>query len=213
MNRIAVVSSRALLADALAESLAALPEVDVWLTTLDALAAGDRRADQASTCVVIDLDDAVSQHETAEAVLGRFERARRVALFDTFTGHHARLAFDLGVTGLVALTAPVEAVVTAVLGSASGDRPSSSVTAAAGASRDDLLRLSTLSPRELEVLGVLATGAAVQDVAERLSITAHTASSHKRRVFAKLGVQSHTQVAAFAARVGIEAAARPTDGN
>lgn len=209
MNRIALVSSRALIADALAESLAAAADVDVWLTTLDALAAGDRRAEQPSACVVIDLDDAVSQHEVAEAVLGRFERVRRVALFDTFTGHHARLAFDLGVTGLVALTAPIEAVLAMVLGSASGDRPSSSVTAAAGASRDDLLRLSTLSPRELEVLGVLATGVTLHELAAQLSITAHTASSHKRRVFAKLGLQSHTQVAAFAARVGIDAAARP----
>jgi DNA-binding NarL/FixJ family response regulator len=213
VTRIAVVSSRSLIAHALAESLAAVPGVDVWLSTLEALGAGDRRVEQASTCVVIDLDDAVGHQAIAQTAMASFERVRRVAVFDTFTGHHARMAFDLGVTGLVALTAPVEAVVTAVLGSASGDRPSSSVTAAAGASRDDLLRLSTLSPRELEVLGVLATGAAVQDVAERLSITAHTASSHKRRVFAKLGVQSHTQVAAFAARVGIEAAARPTDGN
>jgi DNA-binding NarL/FixJ family response regulator len=213
VNRIAIVSSRALIADALAESLAAAADVEVWLTSFDALRDGDRRAAEVTTCVVIDLDDAVSRHEVAEVLLGRFGRARRVAVFDTFTGHHARLAFDLGVTGLVALTAPVEAVVTAVLGSASGDRPSSSVTAAAGASRDDLLRLSTLSPRELEVLGVLATGASLHDLAERLSVTAHTASSHKRRVFAKLGLQSHTQVAAFAARVGIEGAARPADSD
>ena len=209
MSRVAVVSSRALIADALADSLAAVPGVDVWLTSLDQLAAGDPRAEQPSSCVVIDLDDVVSQHEVAEAVLGRFHRVRRVAVFDTFTGHHARLAFELGVTGLAALTAPVEAVVATVLGSASGDRPRSSVTAAAGASRDDLLRLSTLSPRELEVLGVLAAGVTLQELADRLSITSHTASSHKRRVFAKLGLQSQTHVAAFAARVGIEAATRP----
>lgn len=211
MNRVAVVSSRVLIADALAESLATLPDVEVWLTTLDLLAVDDRHAVRACTCVVVDLDDAVSHHEAAVEMLGRFERARRVAVFDTFTGHHARLAFDLGVTGLVALSAPVEAVLAAVLGSSSGDRPTSSVTAAAGASRDDLRRLSTLSPRELEVLGVLAAGASVQELAHRLGITAHTASSHKRRVFAKLGLQSHTQVAAFAARVGIEAASWAAD--
>ena len=211
MTRIAVVSSRSLIAHALAESLAAVPGVDVWLSTLEALGAGDRRVEQASTCVVIDLDDAVGHQAIAQTAMASFERVRRVAVFDTFTGHHARMAFDLGVTGLVALTAPVDAVVAAVLGSASGDRPSSVVTAAAGASRDDLLRLSTLSPRELEVLTLLGAGTSLHDLAERLAITPHTASSHKRRVFAKLGIQSQTQAAVFAARAGIDVSVRTTD--
>jgi DNA-binding CsgD family transcriptional regulator len=50
----------------------------------------------------------------------------------------------------------------------------------------------------------------LKELAERLSITVHTASSHKRRVFAKLGLQSQTQVAAFAARAGIDVAVRTT---
>ena len=211
MTRIAVVSSRALIAHALAESLAAVPGVEVWLSTLEALGAGDRRAEQASTCVVIDLDDAIGHQDIVQTAMVSFERVRRVAVFDTFTGHHARMAFDLGVTGLVALTAPVETVVAAVLGPASGDRPSSVVTAAAGASRDDLLRLSTLSPRELEVLALLGAGTSVHDLAERLAITPHTAASHKRRVFAKLGLQSQTQAAVFAARAGIDVSVRTTD--
>lgn len=205
-----MVSSRALIAHALAESLAAVPDVDVWLTTFEALGAGDRRAEHRSTCVVIDLDDAIGRPDIVQTAMASFERVRRVAVFDTFTGHHARLAFDLGVTGLVALTAPVDAVVAAVLGPVSGDRPSSVVTAAAGASRDDLLRLSTLSPRELEVLGLLGSGVSLHDLAERLAITPHTAASHKRRVFAKLGLQSQTQVAAFAARAGIDVSVRTT---
>ncbi|MEI6401965.1 MAG: LuxR C-terminal-related transcriptional regulator [Actinomycetota bacterium] len=211
MTRIAVVSSRALIAHALAESLAAVPGVEVWLSSLEALGAGDRRAEQASTCVVIDLDDAIGHQDIVQTAMVSFERVRRVAVFDTFTGHHARMAFDLGVTGLVALTAPVETVVAAVLGPASGDRPSSVVTAAAGASRDDLLRLSTLSPRELEVLALLGAGTSVHDLAERLAITPHTAASHKRRVFAKLGLQSQTQAAVFAARAGIDVSVRTTD--
>jgi DNA-binding NarL/FixJ family response regulator len=211
VTRIAVVSSRALIAHALAESLAAVPGVEVWLSSLEALGAGDRRAEQASTCVVIDLDDAIGHQDIVQTAMVSFERVRRVAVFDTFTGHHARMAFDLGVTGLVALTAPVETVVAAVLGPASGDRPSSVVTAAAGASRDDLLRLSTLSPRELEVLALLGAGTSVHDLAERLAITPHTAASHKRRVFAKLGLQSQTQAAVFAARAGIDVSVRTTD--
>ena len=208
MTRIAIVSSRALIACTLAESLAAQGGVDVWLTTLEALGAGDQGADQVSNCVVIDLDDAIGRQDAAQLAMASFERVRRVAFFDTFTGHHARLAFDLGVTGLVALTSSVDALVAAVLGPTSGDRPSSAVTAAAGASRDDLLRLSTLSPRELEVLGLLSSGVSLLDLAERLSITPHTAASHKRRVFAKLGLQSQTQVAAFAARAGINDSGR-----
>lgn len=209
MNRIVVISSRALIADALAEALAEQADVEVWRTTLAALADDDRQVDQQPTCAVIDLDDVVAERELVSAALERLGLTRRIGLFDIFTSHHARLAFDLSVTSLVPLTAPVEAVVAVVLGSSADHRPSSSVVVAAGASRDDLLRLSMLSSRELEVLGVLAAGATLRELAEQLSITPHTASSHKRRLFAKLGLQSHPQVAAFAARVGIDTTTVP----
>src|SRR5437867_3795948 len=44
-----------------------------------------------------------------------------------------------------------------------------------------------LTRRELEVLGAVAQGWSIREVAERLSISAHTARAHLRNIMAKLG--------------------------
>ncbi|MGH3344433.1 MAG: LuxR C-terminal-related transcriptional regulator [Carbonactinosporaceae bacterium] len=62
---------------------------------------------------------------------------------------------------------------------------------------------STLSPRELDVLQLLATGRTGQQAARTLGISLHTLENHKRRVFAKLGVRSQVEAAAIAARLGL----------
>jgi DNA-binding NarL/FixJ family response regulator len=51
--------------------------------------------------------------------------------------------------------------------------------------------LESLSSRELEVALMLARGLAVNEVANRLHLSAKTVSTYKQRLFEKLGVQ-HT---------------------
>ncbi len=56
----------------------------------------------------------------------------------------------------------------------------------------------SLSPRELEVLGLLAEGASNQEIAEYLMIAVGTVKRHTNAIFLKLGVQSRTQAIAVA---------------
>lgn len=51
-----------------------------------------------------------------------------------------------------------------------------------------------LSAREAEVAKLIATGASTKEIAAQLRISVHTARRHTERVFAKLGVQSRSQV-------------------
>ena len=51
-----------------------------------------------------------------------------------------------------------------------------------------------LSAREAEVAKLIATGASTKEIAAQLTISVHTARRHTERVFAKLGVQSRSQV-------------------
>lgn len=60
-----------------------------------------------------------------------------------------------------------------------------------------------LSPRELEVLHILAEGRTDRDIAERLFISQRTVHIHVRRVLAKLGATSRTQAASIAWRAGV----------
>jgi len=66
------------------------------------------------------------------------------------------------------------------------------------------LRLSAqFTPRELDVLRLLAEGYDTADLAARLNIAPHTVEWHVRHVIEKLGVHSKLQAVIAAARVGL----------
>jgi DNA-binding NarL/FixJ family response regulator len=66
---------------------------------------------------------------------------------------------------------------------------------------DGLLR-STLTPREIEVLKLVAEGFRNKEIAARLTITQQTVEFHIKNIFAKLGVNDRTRAATVAARRG-----------
>ena len=57
-----------------------------------------------------------------------------------------------------------------------------------------------LTPRELEVLTLLAEGLTQVEIADRLEITSKTVATHIERILGKLGVRSRAQAVAFAYR-------------
>jgi two-component system nitrate/nitrite response regulator NarL len=60
-----------------------------------------------------------------------------------------------------------------------------------------------LTPRELEVLQLLAQGLSNRRIAERLGISEHTAKFHVNSIVGKLGAQTRTDAAIRAARLGL----------
>jgi DNA-binding CsgD family transcriptional regulator len=61
----------------------------------------------------------------------------------------------------------------------------------------------TLTPREREVVALLAEGLTNAQLAERLYISPRTAAVHVSNVLSKLGMASRTEVAAWAVRTGL----------
>ena len=76
----------------------------------------------------------------------------------------------------------------------------------------ELRQESSLTPRELEVLTLLANGRPPREIATSLVISEKTVSSHLQRVLAKLGVNSRTQAVAVAYRDGLIDASSPDEG-
>ena len=63
--------------------------------------------------------------------------------------------------------------------------------------------IEELSPRELEVLQLLAEGLPNKAIAHRLNISEHTVKFHVNAIMGKLGAQSRTEAAVRAARLGL----------
>ena len=82
-------------------------------------------------------------------------------------------------------------------------RPRASGIAPAPFGPDD--RTSDLTPREREVLSLLAGGRTSRQIARELVISPRTVGTHVQHILAKLGVENRTQAAAIAHRAGLVA--------
>lgn len=60
-----------------------------------------------------------------------------------------------------------------------------------------------LTPRELEILTLIAAGLSNREIAERAFVSENTVKTHSSRVFDKLGVQRRTQAAQRARELGL----------
>jgi DNA-binding CsgD family transcriptional regulator len=65
-----------------------------------------------------------------------------------------------------------------------------------------------LTPRERQVLALVAAGATNREIGQQLYMAEKTASVHVSRILAKLDVRSRTEAAGVAHRLGLDAAAR-----
>jgi LuxR family maltose regulon positive regulatory protein len=60
-----------------------------------------------------------------------------------------------------------------------------------------------LTPRELEILRLIAEGRSNQEIAHQLVVAEETVKSHTKAIHSKLGVQRRTQAVARARELGL----------
>ncbi len=68
---------------------------------------------------------------------------------------------------------------------------------------DEPALIEELTPRELEVLRLLAEGLPNKTIAQRLDISEHTVKFHVNALLGKLGVASRTEAVVRATRLGL----------
>lgn len=105
------------------------------------------------------------------------------------------IARDIGVAGVVLKSASGDVLATAIERVVAGERVGLDDAVRATRSRTS----KDLSPREQEVLALLALGRTNAEIGEQLFLSVDTVKTYVRRVFAKLGVNNRTQAAMHAA--------------
>ncbi len=119
---------------------------------------------------------------------------------------------ESGAVGYVLKDEALDALVSAVQAAARGESWLSPSVASqvvrravqpGAAAMEPIFEIEPLTPRELEVLRLLALGMDNPAIAERLVVTTRTVQNHVSTIYSKLGVTSRTEAALYAIRNGL----------
>lgn len=126
---------------------------------------------------------------------------RRAALYGgPGSGGEAMRCLNLGYAGYMPRTMSAAAMICAIRLMLRGERfvPSVTVDAEAPVPQEAAPRRApVLSPRQSEILSLVATGASNKHIARALRVEEVTVKSHVKAIFRKLGVHTRTEAARF----------------
>ena len=122
--------------------------------------------------------------------------------------NHVFSALAAGATGYLIKQTPLTELLAAIKEVHAGGSPMSSyiarkVVLAFQQTTPPADEMQSLSPREREVLELLARGYLYKEIAERLSLSLPTISTHIRHIYEKLQVRSRAQAVAKFAKINI----------
>jgi len=115
-------------------------------------------------------------------------------------------ALAAGARGVLPRDAPPEVLGVALQAAAAGlvvSDPAFAAEAWPGRERGAAPLVEDLTPRELEVLQLLAEGLSNKEIARRLGTSEHTVKFHVNAILGKLGAHSRTEAVTRAARLGL----------
>jgi DNA-binding NarL/FixJ family response regulator len=166
--------------------------MDLRMPRMDGIEATSRLRERQPDVRVI----ALTTYADDESVLGALRAGARGYLTKDASSHDIRAAILAVAAGDAALDPAVQNHVVAAL--ADGARRSGEPAAPAAPLLPD-----DLTPREAEVLALIAEGLTNAEIAERLVVSPTTIKSHINHLFAKAGLRDRAQAVNYAYRTGI----------
>jgi DNA-binding NarL/FixJ family response regulator len=194
--RVAIVEDHPAIADGLAALIGGSSSVKVVGTARDVPSASSLIEQAAPDVVLCDIRladagdgfDLVRRHRSGPAFI--------ILSAYWYPSYHVR-AVELGAKGYLSKMATVDQILGAVETVAAGG---TAFPPAARKAASDALRVPT--PRELEILALVAEGLSNAEIAERLDLRVKTVESQLRRLFDRYDVTSRTALVRLAARQG-----------
>jgi two-component system response regulator NreC len=114
----------------------------------------------------------------------------------------ARRALDTGASGYLFKDSAHMELIEAVRAAATGERHLSPAVAA-GLKSDEPEDHTVLSPRETEVLKLMALGHTNREIGEQLSLSVRTVETHRAHIQQKLGLSSRPELTRYALANGL----------
>jgi DNA-binding NarL/FixJ family response regulator len=125
----------------------------------------------------------------------------RVLMLTTYDGDEdIHRAMSSGASGYLLKSIPGKELEAAIRAVVEGRRYLPPAVAARLAERD---AFQTLTPREVEILSVIARGLSNKEIARVLSASEFTIKAHVRNILAKLGVETRTEAAILGVQRGL----------
>lgn len=176
------------------------------LARIESLAASDAVPD----VVLLDMQmPKLDGVETAGRLKSRWPTIDVIAVTSFVEEARIRAALEAGATGYLLKDADASDVVDAIRAAVAGEvRLDPAVAAALALSlRTPPSTSESLTPREREVITLVAEGRTNREIGKRLGVAERTARTHVSNILAKLGLASRTQAAMWAVREGLVDAA------
>lgn len=198
----------------IASLLGAQPDIEVL-----AQASGGRKGVQLASelrpdVVLMDLRmPDLEGPEATRAILLERPVTRVLALTVLSSDDDVAAALQAGASGFLSKDTPIDEIVAAVRAAARGSAwlsPRAAEVVLGGLRRPPGSRepepaeIDNISPRELDVLRLIARGLENSEIAETLSISPRTVKNHVSSILAKLGLPSRIQAATYAVRRGLD---------
>jgi DNA-binding NarL/FixJ family response regulator len=213
MTRVLIADDDHLMRAGLAELLTSDPTIEVVGQAASGREAIDRARRLAPDVVLMDVRMPDLDGIAATAELTRTVPAIRVLILTTFEqDDYIFGGLRAGASGFLLKRTRPEDLISAVHTVAAGDAllsPSVTRRVIERMSRqpapdlDGHARLEELTPREREVLELIARGLSNREIGTTLVVEESTVRSHVKRILAKLGLRDRVQVVIFAYETGI----------
>lgn len=209
MTRVLVAAADLIIRVGLESILRASPDLAVVGISSDVATLATLIEDTAPDVVLLQiqlLDDVISEKLPVIAALAG---VAIVVLTDDLHGDWTAEALRLGVLSLLPQSATAEELLPAVVAAAAGlvvlhpDALDSLLPLPSNGRTLPTAPIQALTPREVEVLGMLAEGLGNKAIARRLSISEHTVKFHVSSIFTKLNASSRTEAVTLGARQGL----------
>jgi two-component system, NarL family, response regulator YdfI len=209
VTRVLIVARSVVMQVGLEAVVATSPSLEVVgsLTEIEAL---PQAIEQLQPDVVL-LDWELQDEELPNlpTINGQFSAPAIVLLLDEFSSSWIADALRSGIKGLLPNDAIAVEIVAAITAAADGivtlhpEMIDALLSAFPTVSRAlPTTAEQPLTPREIEVLGMLAEGLGNKAIAKRLNLSEHTVKFHISSIFAKLNVSSRTEAVTIGVRQG-----------